>query len=114
QARFETKNTVVLAPTGIAALTAGGQTIHSFCRLPLRPVLPEDIRDAEDPKLIQAIELMIIDEISMVRADMLDGVDMFLRRNRKSTEPFGGVQMVLVGDLFQLPPVVTTRDRELI
>ena len=114
QARFETKNTVVLAPTGIAALTAGGQTIHSFCRLPLRPVLPEDIRDAEDRELIEAIELMIIDEISMVRADMLDGVDMFLRRNRKSTAPFGGVQIVLVGDLFQLPPVVTSRDEETI
>lgn len=110
QARFETKNIVVLAPTGIAALTVGGQTIHSFCRLPLRPVLPEDVRTADDPELIEAIDLMIIDEISMVRADMLDGVDLFLRRNRKSTAPFGGVQMVFVGDLFQLPPVVTPRD----
>ncbi|HVT43429.1 MAG TPA: DEAD/DEAH box helicase [Thermoanaerobaculia bacterium] len=114
RARHPEKRSVVLAPTGVAALTAGGQTIHSFCRLPLRPVLPEDAQDAEDPDLVKAIDLMIIDEISMVRADILDGVDAFLRRNRKSDRPFGGVQLVLVGDLFQLPPVVTSRDAELI
>lgn len=108
--RFPGKNSVVLAPTGVAALTAGGQTIHSFCRLPLRPVMPDDAREADDPKLIQAIELLIIDEVSMVRADVLDGVDAFLRLNRRRQEPFGGVQVVLVGDLFQLPPVVTPRD----
>ncbi|MEO8378695.1 MAG: DEAD/DEAH box helicase [Acidobacteriota bacterium] len=112
--RFPDKQSVVLAPTGVAALNAGGQTIHSFCQLPLRPFMPGDAREADEPELIRALDLVIIDEISMVRADILDGVDAFLRLNRKSTLPFGGVQMVLVGDLFQLPPVVTPADRELI
>lgn len=112
--RFPEKRSVVLAPTGVAALNAGGQTIHSFCQLPLRPVLPSDAREADEPELIRALDLVIIDEISMVRADILDGVDAFLRLNRKSVQPFGGVQMVLVGDLFQLPPVVTPADREFI
>jgi ATP-dependent DNA helicase PIF1 len=110
--RFPDRQSVVLAPTGVAALNAGGQTIHSFCHLPLRPFLPGDAREAEEPELIKALDMVIIDEISMVRADILDGVDAFLRLNRKSQEPFGGVQMVLVGDLFQLPPVVTPADRE--
>jgi len=110
RARFPEKQSIVLAPTGVAALNAGGQTIHSFCHLPLRPVQPSDARPEKDPKLIQALDLVIIDEISMVRADVLDGVDAFLRVNRKSQLPFGGVQMLLVGDLFQLPPVVTDRD----
>lgn len=112
--RFPEKQSVVLAPTGVAALNAGGQTIHSFCQLPLRPFMPGDAREADEPELIQALHMVIIDEISMVRADILDGVDAFLRLNRKSAQPFGGVQMVLVGDLFQLPPVVTPSDRELI
>lgn len=112
--RFPDRQSVVLAPTGVAALNAGGQTIHSFCHLPLRPFMPGDAREADDPELIKTLDLVIIDEISMVRADILDGVDAFLRLNRKSTQAFGGVQMVLVGDLFQLPPVVTPSDRELI
>ena len=115
RARFPEKQSVVLAPTGVAALNAGGQTIHSFCRLPLRPVLPQDARlDPEHEELIRRLDLVIIDEISMVRADVLDGVDAFLRLNRESDLPFGGVQMVLVGDLFQLPPVVTREDQEAI
>lgn len=117
RARFPEKQSIVLAPTGVAALNAGGQTIHSFCHLPLRPVMPEDVYLAKEEDLIavvQALQLLVIDEISMVRADVLDGVDAFLRVNRKSAMPFGGVQMVLVGDLFQLPPVVTPRDEELI
>jgi ATP-dependent DNA helicase PIF1 len=114
RARFPDKQSVVLAPTGVAALNAGGQTIHSFCQLPLRPFMPGDARAADDPNLVKALDLVIIDEISMVRADVLDGIDAFLRLNRKSNQPFGGVQMVLVGDLFQLPPVVTPHDRELI
>ncbi|HEX7680607.1 MAG TPA: DEAD/DEAH box helicase, partial [Thermoanaerobaculia bacterium] len=117
RARFPEKQSIVLAPTGVAALNAGGQTIHSFCHLPLRPVMPEDVykeREEELIKVIEALQLLIIDEISMVRADVLDGVDAFLRINRKSEVPFGGVQMVLVGDLFQLPPVVTPLDAELI
>ncbi|HEV7488169.1 MAG TPA: DEAD/DEAH box helicase [Thermoanaerobaculia bacterium] len=114
RARFPEKQSVVLAPTGVAALNAGGQTIHSFCRLPLRPVMPQDVREVDEKEVVEALELLIIDEISMVRADVLDGVDAFLRINRKSELPFGGVQVVLVGDLFQLPPVVTSRDEELI
>ena len=114
RARFSEKQSVVLAPTGVAALNAGGQTIHSFCKLPLRPVMAQDVRKAEETEVIEALDLLIIDEISMVRADVLDGVDAFLRINRKSEQPFGGVQIVLVGDLFQLPPVVTSRDEELI
>ncbi len=74
----------------------------------------EDVRKAKDPEVIEALDLVIIDEISMVRADVLDGIDAFLRLNRKSPRPFGGVQMVLVGDLFQLPPVVTVRDEGLL
>jgi ATP-dependent DNA helicase PIF1 len=112
--RFPEKQSIVLAPTGVAALNAGGQTIHSFCRLPLRPVMPQDIREIDEKEVVEALDLLIIDEISMVRADVLDGVDAFLRINRKSELPFGGVQVVLVGDLFQLPPVVTSRDAELI
>jgi ATP-dependent DNA helicase PIF1 len=108
--RLQDKNSIVLAPTGVAALNAGGQTIHSFCRLPLRPFMPGDAVKSRDPELVEALDVLIIDEISMVRADILDGVDAFLRLNRKSDAPFGGVQMVLVGDLFQLPPVVTSRD----
>jgi hypothetical protein len=114
RARFPEKQSVVLAPTGVAALNAGGQTIHSFCRLPLRPVMPQDIRETDEKEVVEALNLLIIDEISMVRADVLDGVDTFLRINRKSELPFGGVQIVLVGDLFQLPPVVTSRDADLI
>jgi ATP-dependent DNA helicase PIF1 len=117
RARFPQKQSIVLAPTGVAALNAGGQTIHSFCHFPLRPVMPEDIRKEKEEeflRVIEALQLLIIDEISMVRADILDGVDAFLRINRKSELPFGGVQMVLVGDLFQLPPVVTPQDAELI
>lgn len=112
RSRFPDKQSIVLAPTGVAALNAGGQTIHSFCRLPLRVVRPEDARVAHDKTLIEKLDLVIIDEISMVRADVFDGVDAFLRINRKSNLPFGGVQMILVGDLFQLPPVVTPRDAQ--
>lgn len=114
RARFHDRNSVVLAPTGVAALTAGGQTIHSFCRLPLRAVGPDEVVEADDPEIIENLDLLIVDEISMVRADVFDGMERFLRVNRKSNEPFGRVQVVLVGDLFQLPPVVTSSDRPLI
>lgn len=114
RARFPEKQSVVLAPTGVAALNAGGQTIHSFCKLPPRLVTPQDIRKQKDTALFEKLDLVVIDEISMVRADVLDGVDAFLRINRGSSLPFGGVQMVLVGDLFQLPPVVTPRDAQAI
>lgn len=112
--RFPERNTIVLAPTGVAALTAGGQTIHSFCRLPLRPVGPDDVKEADEPEIVKNVDLLIVDEISMVRADVFDGMERFLRVNRKSNEPFGGIQVVLVGDLFQLPPVITATDRPFI
>ncbi len=112
--RFPQRNSIVLAPTGVAALTAGGQTIHSFCQLPLRPVTPDDVTVTDEPDIVRNLDLLIVDEISMVRADVFDGMERFLRVNRKSNEPFGGVQLVLVGDLFQLPPVVTATDREFI
>ncbi|NJK82558.1 MAG: AAA family ATPase [Saprospiraceae bacterium] len=101
------KKNVVLAPTGVAALNVGGQTIHSFFGFPPKLITTKDIRKHRNRKLFQQIELLIIDEISMVRADMLDNIDYFLRLNRESPHPFGGVQVVFFGDLFQLPPVVS-------
>jgi len=103
------KKTVVLAPTGIAALNVQGQTIHSFFRFPAKPLRREDVKKVRNKKLYQKIEVIIIDEISMVRADMLDNIDAFMRLNGKQPGlPFGGVQMVFFGDLFQLPPVVSS------
>lgn len=112
RARFPERQSVVLAPTGVAALNAGGQTIHSFCKLPLRAVTPDDVRELDDREVVANLDLLIVDEVSMVRADVMDGLERFLRVNRKSTAPFGGVQIVLVGDLFQLPPVVTSSDKQ--
>jgi ATP-dependent exoDNAse (exonuclease V) alpha subunit len=122
------KQTVVAAPTGVAAINAGGVTLHSFFQLPFGPFIPttqnaisnheQGITDqhslfrnirffASKRKLLEEMELLIIDEISMVRADMLDAVDIILRQFRKNLhQPFGGVQVLLIGDLFQLPPVV--------
>ena len=119
------KKYVVLAPTGIAAVNVGGQTLHSFFRLPLKPVLPDDpdfsvVRLRERMKyprslikLIKNLELIIIDEISMVRADTMDFIDRLLRvYGNNMREPFGGKQMLLVGDIFQLEPVITTDMRQ--
>ncbi len=100
------KRVAVLAPTGIAALNVGGQTIHSFFGFPPRLLQSQDIRKKRSRKIYQKLDLLIIDEISMVRADMLDAIDLFLRKNREKPEPFGGVQIAFFGDLFQLPPVV--------
>lgn len=114
------KRFVVLAPTGVAAINAGGSTIHSFLQLPLCPYLP-DVKELvteyqmpqkyrslkkERLKIIRTLELLIIDEISMVRADLLDAVDMSLRRFRRNDKPFGGVQLLMIGDAQQLSPVV--------
>ncbi len=104
------KKAVVLAPTGIAALHVGGQTIHSFFGFPPRILQKSDIKKRYNSKLYLSTELIIIDEISMVRADVLDNIDYFLRLNRNSKQPFGGVQMVFMGDLFQLPPVISSRE----
>lgn len=116
-----TKNFVVLAPTGIAAVNVGGQTIHSFFKLPLKPLLPDDVEFAPGRlrkrmkysgrfiKLLNKLDLIIIDEISMVRADIIDFIDKLLRHYcHNQREPFAGKQMLFVGDLFQLEPVVTS------
>lgn len=107
-----TKATAVLAPTGVAALNVGGQTIHSFFQFPPRLIDPGTIRKRKNAKLLQKLETLIIDEVSMVRADVMDGIDTALRLNRDNIHtPFGGVQVILCGDLFQLPPIV--RDAEM-
>jgi ATP-dependent DNA helicase PIF1 len=102
------KKIVVLAPTGIAAVNIGGSTIHSFFRFPTRLITLDDVKKIRGKSdLFAALETLIIDEVSMVRADMMDAIDASLRLNRnRPYEPFGGVQLVLIGDLFQLPPVV--------
>jgi ATP-dependent DNA helicase PIF1 len=106
--RTTRKKAVVLAPTGIAALNVGGQTIHSFFGFPPKPLSRQDIKKRRNRRLYQNLEVLVIDEISMVRADLLDNIDWFLRINREVPLPFGGVQVVLFGDLFQLPPVVAS------
>ena len=118
------KRCVVLAPTGVAAINAGGVTIHSFFQLPLCPYLP-DVKELvteyqlpeahrqlrkEKVKIIKTLDLLIIDEISMVRADLLDAVDAVMRRYRHNSKPFGGIQLLMIGDAHQLPPVVTDQD----
>ncbi|MEM1324597.1 MAG: helix-turn-helix domain-containing protein [Bacteroidota bacterium] len=107
------KRTAVVAPTGIAAINAGGMTIHSLFQLPFGMFVPNGQPSKEQRKfsrkkisLIRSLDLLIIDEISMVRADLLDAVDDVLRRVRRSKAPFGGVQLLMIGDLHQLPPVV--------
>ena len=120
------KKHVILAPTGIAAINAGGTTLHSFFRLPFHPLLPNDSRfsyrhiketlkyTGAQRKLIREVELIIIDEISMVRADIIDFIDKVLRIYTRNPEPFGGKQLLLVGDIYQLEPVVKDEDRQLL
>src|SRR5437588_8175746 len=106
---------VFLAPTGVAALQLGGQTIHSFFGIPPRILDPDDVRPrGRSRKLMKKIERLVIDEVSMVRCDLLDVVDRCLRVERGRPEPFGGVQVVLVGDFLQLPPVVPTAEQEVL
>ncbi len=110
------KQVVVLAPTGVAALNVKGQTIHSFFKFPPH-VTPETLHNAKTPKkfleMLRHLETIVIDEVSMVRADMMDNIDIALRFHLKSTRPFGGLQMIFIGDLYQLPPVVTSDEKEL-
>lgn len=118
------KRMVVTAPTGIAAINAGGMTLHSFFQLDFGPFVPGARRDSrnrhsmafskEKIRIIRGLDLLVIDEISMVRSDMLDAVDDVLRRFRDRTLPFGGVQLLLIGDLQQLPPVVIDSEREIL
>lgn len=108
-------NIVVVAPTGVAALNVNGVTLHSYFQLPPRIITKDDIKKVKDRKLYTRLDLLIIDEISMVRADMIDAMDEFLRLNGRSKDlPFGGTQLLLVGDLFQLPPVVTKQDEKVL
>ncbi|MEM5793068.1 MAG: AAA family ATPase [Candidatus Aenigmatarchaeota archaeon] len=107
------KKAVVLAPTGVAAINVNGQTIHSFFRL--KPdVNLNSIKKLKggERELYRKLECIVIDEISMVRADLLDCVDKFLRLNRDIDKPFGGIQMIFFGDLYQLPPVVRGKEKE--
>ncbi len=118
------KQMVVTAPTGIAAINAGGMTLHSFFQLDFGPFVPGARRDCrnrhsmafskEKIRIIRGLDLLVIDEVSMVRSDMLDAVDDVLRRFRDRTLPFGGVQLLLIGDLQQLPPVVIDSEREIL
>lgn len=106
--RTTQKKTVVLAPTGVAALNVGGQTIHAFFGFAPRLLTENDLVKRKDLRLLRSIQVLVIDEISMVRADLIDHIDFVLRYARRNEEPFGGVQLLIVGDLFQLPPVVST------
>lgn len=126
--KIENKNIIVLAPTGVAAMNVGGQTIHSFFRLPLSVFIPNDKRfrdsapsDDEDQstiynyfpynreqiRIIKHIDILVIDEVSMVRCDILDAIDRILRHFRKTDLPFGGIQTILIGDAFQLAPIAS-------
>lgn len=107
------KKYAVLAPTGVAALNVQGQTIHSFFRLPARLLQREEMKyNARLEKLMRALDILIIDEVSMVRVDVIDAIDASLRLYRNPRKPFGGVQMIFIGDLYQLPPVVPNDQRE--
>lgn len=123
--RRSPKRMVVTAPTGIAAINAEGMTLHSFFQLPFAPYIPDTVFNAgkdayryrfskEKIRIIRSIDLLVIDEISMVRADLLDAVDSVLRRYRSSHLPFGGVQLLMIGDLQQLAPVVKAEEWELL
>ena len=114
------KTAVVVAPTGVAAINAGGVTIHSFFQISPAPYIPgAETREQyafskQKLRVIRSIDLLIIDEISMVRADLLDAIDNALKKYRRDSRPFGGVQLLMIGDLQQLAPVVSQRDEELL
>ncbi|MDR1121375.1 MAG: HRDC domain-containing protein [Dysgonamonadaceae bacterium] len=118
------KRMVVVAPTGVAAINAGGVTVHSLFQLSLGPYLPEYQQandnfqlfrfNKEKINILRSLDLLVIDEISMVRADLLDGVDAVLRRFRDRTQPFGGVQLLMIGDLQQLSPVIKDEEWSLL
>ncbi|NDV96182.1 hypothetical protein D0T84_14860 [Dysgonomonas sp. 521] len=116
------KNIITAAPTGVAAINAGGVTLHSLLQLPFEPFIPNfegkkkldyhfKLRKSKI-EMLRELDLLIIDEVSMLRADMLDAIDYLLRRYRNIPLPFGGVQMLFIGDMFQLPPVVQTAEWE--
>ena len=114
------KRMVVVAPTGVAAINAGGVTIHSFFQLPLSPYLPNTQIDKkfgyskEKRKIMRTLDTLVIDEISMVRSDVLDAIDSVMRRFREHDKPFGGAQLVMIGDLHQLTPVTRPDEAQLL
>ncbi|MCP4042923.1 MAG: AAA family ATPase, partial [Gammaproteobacteria bacterium] len=117
------KRMIVTAPTGVAAINAGGVTLHSFFQMPFGPFVPDSEvhRQAEQRRfskekrdIIKSLDLLVIDEISMVRSDLLDGIDAVLRRYKYRDQPFGGTQLLMIGDLHQLSPVVKEDERSLL
>lgn len=118
------KRMAVVAPTGVAAINAGGVTIHSFFQLPFGPILPESANAQSNSfskkfsqkkiNIIKSLDLLVIDEVSMVRADLLDGIDQVLRRFRDGSKPFGGAQLLMIGDLQQLSPVIKNDEWQLL
>src|SRR5450759_4012521 len=131
--KLSPKRMVVVSPTGVASINAKGVTIHSFFQLPFHPYIPSFYLSENNPgnqteqrdqagykmtrekiNIIKSLDLLVIDEISMVRADTLDAVDSALRRYKNRYLPFGGVQLLMIGDLQQLAPVVKEEDREII
>ncbi len=128
--RSSPKRMIVVAPTGVAAINAGGVTIHSFFQLAFHPHIPASHEEPsqigrslasgnfkmsrEKVNIIKSLDLLVIDEISMVRADLLDAVDSILRRYKNQLLPFGGVQLLMIGDLQQLAPVVKDEDWEIL
>ena len=104
------KNFATLAFQGITAIKAKGQTIHSFFKFPPHFITKENIKELRDQKVIQNLDTILIDEISMVRADLFDAIDLSLKKNRKSNKPFGGVQIILFGDVMQIDPIVGADD----
>ena len=107
------KNLVLLAPTAIAALNINAKTIHSFFNFPFHIITKSDIKKHYNKRLINKIDTMLIDEASMLRPDIMDAIDLTLQITRENKQPFGGIQMVLVGDLYQLPPVITNDEIEI-
>lgn len=110
---------VVCAPTGVAAINAGGETIHSMFALPIGPIIPINPKfewklSTQKQKVLKYAKLLIIDEISMVRCDLLDAIDKRLQRVRRSKKPFGGIQVVIFGDMMQLPPIVQQDERDVL
>jgi hypothetical protein len=104
------KNYAIVAPTGLTAIKARGMTIHSFFKLPPRFIQKQDVKMMKDPAVLKKLDILLIDECSMMRADILDGIDESLRKNRGSKKVFGGVQIILFGDLLQLAPVVSSTE----
>jgi DNA replication protein DnaC len=117
------KRMVIVAPTGVAAINAKGVTIHSFFQMPFGPILPNQIANTSNAQrkfsktkidIIKSLDLVIIDEISMVRADLLDGIDQVMRRYKNRNKVFGGAQVLMIGDLQQLSPVVKPNEWSLL